>query len=309
MTKRIVVVIGVLVAAGLGYVSLRGWFPPKADLEGTVGGAKRYHAEQITNKDVVLQDPEVQAFIQSDLFHQMTTNPDFRKAVQKEEFTKLVQDNEFKTLIGTELFKKVSETEAYQTVAANEGYQKLVSFLEKRRESAAEAAKTGVASDVGRHYNVALPLDPVDLLKIASEDQYKNVGQTESFKKLVATGLLSRLMEQTNYLKVASGMIAMRTSDAERHAVDKDASRHAVETGMRPTEYDKRKTPVELGKKDAELDASKRITQETLRHFFGTLEVSRLGSDALFRKIVDEAMLQRMAASGDLAKVVLAGNE
>src|SRR6185503_141163 len=65
--KRIV--IGVLAAAGLGYASMKGYFPPKNGHEGTIGGAKRYQAQQITDKDVVTQDPQMAELVGSSLFH------------------------------------------------------------------------------------------------------------------------------------------------------------------------------------------------------------------------------------------------
>ena len=63
----IVGVVGVAVV-GLAAAHFAGIIPPKSGLEGTIGAAKRYQATQITDKDVVLQDPQVQALIQSDLF-------------------------------------------------------------------------------------------------------------------------------------------------------------------------------------------------------------------------------------------------
>jgi len=76
-----VIVVIVLVAVIVGVVALKGRLFPSANTAGTIGAANRYTAQQITSADVVLKDAKVQAFMQSDVFHQLATNADFRRAV------------------------------------------------------------------------------------------------------------------------------------------------------------------------------------------------------------------------------------
>jgi hypothetical protein len=81
--NRIAVIAGVIVVVVvLGFLALRGIWPPKSGTEGTIGAAQRYTAQQISDQDVTLQDPQVQAFLQSDTFHQLATNPDFKQWVE-----------------------------------------------------------------------------------------------------------------------------------------------------------------------------------------------------------------------------------
>ncbi|HEY6014851.1 MAG TPA: hypothetical protein VIU37_12620, partial [Candidatus Limnocylindrales bacterium] len=82
-SNRNSIVAGVIVlAAAVGFLAWKGviGYPPKGT-EGSIGAAKRYQAQQITANDVELNDPQTQAFIQSDLFHRMQTDAEFRKAV------------------------------------------------------------------------------------------------------------------------------------------------------------------------------------------------------------------------------------
>ena len=76
-----VIVVIVLVAVIVGVVALKGRLFPSANTAGTIGAANRYTAQQITSADVVLKDAKVQAFMQSDVFHQLANNADFRRAV------------------------------------------------------------------------------------------------------------------------------------------------------------------------------------------------------------------------------------
>ena len=81
-SNRIALIAGVVVvAAVVGFLAMRNYWPPKNGTEGAIGAANRYTAQQITDKDVVLKDTKVQAFLQSDTFHQLATNADFRSAV------------------------------------------------------------------------------------------------------------------------------------------------------------------------------------------------------------------------------------
>jgi hypothetical protein len=79
--NQIAVIAGVVVvAAVVGFLAMRNQ-PPKGGTEGAIGAANRYTAQQITDADVVLKDAKVQAFLQSDTFHQLATNAEFRSAV------------------------------------------------------------------------------------------------------------------------------------------------------------------------------------------------------------------------------------
>ena len=57
MSKRILLIVGALAVIALGYFGVRGYPPVDQGAEGTVGAAKRYEAEQIASKDVVLKNP------------------------------------------------------------------------------------------------------------------------------------------------------------------------------------------------------------------------------------------------------------
>src|SRR5688572_18139537 len=72
---------------------------PKPGIEGTIGAAKRYQATQITDKDVVLADPQVQALLQSDLFHKVIATPEFKNLSRSEEFWRLVTTTDFRKII------------------------------------------------------------------------------------------------------------------------------------------------------------------------------------------------------------------
>ncbi|MCH7681425.1 hypothetical protein IID10_19020 [candidate division KSB1 bacterium] len=93
----VTLLVGILV----GYFAA-GYIPPEGDVAGTIGGVKKaekYRAEQMTDADVILQDPEIQKIIQSDEFQKLITKKDFQNLMANKEFANLMANKEFANLI------------------------------------------------------------------------------------------------------------------------------------------------------------------------------------------------------------------
>src|SRR4029453_4904189 len=89
--RNIVVTTLVVIAVAIGIGVWKGAIPPKFGTEGAIGAAQRYTSTQITDSDVQLSNASVQAFIQSDLFHAIATNPDFQRVIKKDAFKNTVK--------------------------------------------------------------------------------------------------------------------------------------------------------------------------------------------------------------------------
>ncbi len=99
--NRIAVILGVVVVAVLVGFLARNYWPPKSGTEGAIGAANRYTAEQISDQDVTLKDPQVQAFLQSDTFHQLATNPEFRQCAADASFKGALENKSFAEMLKT----------------------------------------------------------------------------------------------------------------------------------------------------------------------------------------------------------------
>jgi hypothetical protein len=90
-TKFFVLAAGILVAAGaVSYFG--GFYPPATDQStGAIGAANRYRAPQMTDKDVVLADTEVAAFMQTETFDRIMKNDAARKLLASPEFRAAMQ--------------------------------------------------------------------------------------------------------------------------------------------------------------------------------------------------------------------------
>ncbi|MCH7665791.1 MAG: hypothetical protein IH936_07675 [Acidobacteria bacterium] len=76
--------IGAAVLAAAFYFS--GVIPPKEDVTGTIGAAKKYQSEQITAEDVKLDENAVQEWMQSDEFDRLVNDPETKKIIKSKEF-------------------------------------------------------------------------------------------------------------------------------------------------------------------------------------------------------------------------------
>ena len=79
MTRKIIWGLAAAAAITLAVFSVKGFPPTGPGTEGTIGAAKRYQAQQLSDKDVVLGDTEAQAFLQSDAFTQLINDEASRK--------------------------------------------------------------------------------------------------------------------------------------------------------------------------------------------------------------------------------------
>ena len=92
MARKILWGVAAIAATLVITFALTGYPPVGKGIEGAIGSAKRYQAPQIGNDDVKVQDPELQAFFQSDAFHKLTTDKAAREAVTSKEFRHAVAD-------------------------------------------------------------------------------------------------------------------------------------------------------------------------------------------------------------------------
>ncbi|MFQ5771564.1 MAG: hypothetical protein ACE5HX_13580, partial [bacterium] len=96
-TAKAKVLFGATFLVGIlaGYFLAGVFPPPEEDLTGTIGGVKKaekYRAEQITDADVILQNPEIQKLLQNDkVLNLLENSPAAFEAISKLEPAALEQ--------------------------------------------------------------------------------------------------------------------------------------------------------------------------------------------------------------------------
>jgi len=92
MAKKVLWIVAATAALALITMRLVGYPPVEKGTEATIGAAQRYQSPQISSGDVKTQDAQLQSFLQSDLFRQLTTDKTAREALKNKDFQKALQD-------------------------------------------------------------------------------------------------------------------------------------------------------------------------------------------------------------------------
>jgi hypothetical protein len=93
MAKKVLWIVAATAALALITMRLVGYPPVEQGTEATIGAAQRYQAPQISSADVKTGDAQLQAFLQSDVFRQLTTDKAARQALKNKDFQRALQDN------------------------------------------------------------------------------------------------------------------------------------------------------------------------------------------------------------------------
>jgi hypothetical protein len=92
MAKKVLWIVAATAALALIAMRLVGYPPVEKGTEATIGAAQRYQSPQISSADVKTQDAQLQAFLQSDVFRQLTADKAARQALNNKDFQKALQD-------------------------------------------------------------------------------------------------------------------------------------------------------------------------------------------------------------------------
>jgi hypothetical protein len=184
MNKRILLAVGIVAALAIGSYAMFGWPPVKnEDTSGAIGAAKKYQSEQIADADVVLQDADIQALLQTDFFYQMVTNEDFRRLVADGTVAKLaMMDDQGRSAVPTKLLdlgKIGFEDGNFREAVAKGDHQKAADI----------AAAKGITSlTVGDLDRLKIALRGFDKYTVEDYGRLTGLAKAPNFMQAVAAG-------------------------------------------------------------------------------------------------------------------------
>jgi hypothetical protein len=101
MAKKVLWIVAATAALALITMKLVGYPPVGKGTEATIGAAQRYQSPQISSADVKTEDAQLQAFLQSDLFRQLTTDKTARQALKNKDFQKALQEPQVRAALAS----------------------------------------------------------------------------------------------------------------------------------------------------------------------------------------------------------------
>lgn len=235
--RRTLLVVAGVVVVGLVVAKWTGVFPPKGGMEGAIGAAKRYQTEQVSPADVELQDADLQAFIQSDIFHDLATDAVFRNAVASEPFQRAVKSGELanaRQQLGDEVLGKLAKKTTYEKV----------SQVFERSPNAADAlSRFQKDAELSRHFTV----DELSKLSTA-KDAVQRLNSPEMLAARKVIDVLGAKAEAAGALeKVAGTDVAGKTGKISAD-LNKTSAVGTLEKAGNVAETQKVSTAVDLGR-------------------------------------------------------------
>ena len=92
IARKALWIVAAAAAVALAALRFAGYPPVGKGTEATIGAAQRYQALQISSADVKTQDGELQAFLQSDVFHQLAADKAAHQALKNKDFQRALAD-------------------------------------------------------------------------------------------------------------------------------------------------------------------------------------------------------------------------
>ena len=92
MAKKVLWSVAAAAAVALVVLRVLGYPPVQDGTEATIGAAQRYQAPQISSADVKLEDAQLQAFLQSDVFRQLASDKVAQEALKNNDFRRALAD-------------------------------------------------------------------------------------------------------------------------------------------------------------------------------------------------------------------------
>ena len=93
MAKKVLWSMAGVAAGALIIMRVAGFPPVENGTEATIGAAQRYQAQQVSNADVKVQDAQLQAFLQTDAFHKLSTDKAALAALRNKDFQRALTDS------------------------------------------------------------------------------------------------------------------------------------------------------------------------------------------------------------------------
>ena len=92
MAKKVLWSVAAAAAVALVVMRVFGYPPVQDGTEATIGAAQRYQVPQISSADVKLEDAQLQAFLQSDVFRQLASDKVAQEALKNNDFRRALAD-------------------------------------------------------------------------------------------------------------------------------------------------------------------------------------------------------------------------
>ena len=153
MAKKVLWSVAAAAAVALVVMRVFGYPPVQDGTEATIGAAQRYQAPQISSADVKLEDAQLQAFLQSDVFRQLASDKVAQEALKNNDFRRALADASVRVALSSP-----DVVAAIAATAATAGAPQALEANNARLEAARVKLEAVLASSEALRVALASPL-------------------------------------------------------------------------------------------------------------------------------------------------------
>ena len=153
MAKKVLWSVAAAAAVALVVMRVFGYPPVQDGTEATIGAAQRYQAPQISSADVKLEDAQLQAFLQSDVFRQLASDKVAQEALKNNDFRRALADASVRVALSSP-----DVVAAIAATAATAGAPQALEANKARLEAAKVKLDAVLASSEALRVALASPL-------------------------------------------------------------------------------------------------------------------------------------------------------
>ena len=190
MTKKTMLMGGSAVAIVVVIAWILTGFPPGSRGAGTIGGveqAARYHGRAMTEADVSLKNPEIQALFQNDQILNLVRSDVFREVMASDAFRQAMASDAFRQAMANDAFRQAMANDAFRQAMANDAFRQAMASDAFRQAMASDAFRQAMASDAFRQ---AMANDA--FRQVMASDAFRQLQSAEAFRSLSQSQMLSQ---------------------------------------------------------------------------------------------------------------------
>lgn len=205
------------VAVVVAFIALRN--PNQGtNAQGTIGAANRYQSEQVSAKDVALDNPQVASFLQSDTFRKLAASPSFREAAKSDAFGRVVANDNLRDASAKYDLAKIFESAHVTDLLQSDVF--------------AKAMTDARISEGLNQADLAKMIDGAHLADLLKMDALRDLARQADFIKLANDAARADARSMVDLAKIADGYKGIKDSDAYRALEGNRYFAEAVKSGF-----------------------------------------------------------------------------
>src|SRR6267378_252022 len=197
MTRKAVLIGSAAAAVVIVVAGIITGFPPIFNKAGTIGGiggveqAARYRGRAMTEADVTLKNPEIQALLQNDQVLQLVKSEAFREVMQNASFHALQANAAYRELAASAAYQQLQANPAFHELLASAAFQRLAVSSAYQQLQANAAFRTLEANAAFQQLQANAAFQ-----QLQASAAFQQLQASEAFRVLSQSAALSQVFMQ-----------------------------------------------------------------------------------------------------------------